>query len=90
MLLHGYTKEENVPGILKTKGQLDEVKIAIDIMMYNILIKALFMMGAFEDVYPLYKRIGEMDLVPNVMTYYTMIDKYCKAHECSVVASPSS
>lgn len=43
-----------------------------------MLIKALFMMGAFEDVYALYKGMPEMDLVPNSVTYCTMIDGYCK------------
>ncbi|KAG5132945.1 hypothetical protein JHK82_024133 [Glycine max] len=44
----------------------------------DVLIKALFMMGAFEDVYALYKGMPEMDLVPNSVTYCTMIDGYCK------------
>ncbi|KAL2347987.1 hypothetical protein Fmac_001987 [Flemingia macrophylla] len=77
-LLHGYTKEENIPGILQTKGRLEEARIAMDIVMCNVLIKALFMMGAFEDIYALYKGMGEMDLVPNSVTYCTMIDGYCK------------
>nr|KYP62288.1 hypothetical protein KK1_016815 [Cajanus cajan] len=77
-LLHGYTEEENIPGILHTKRRLEEAGIAMDIVMCNVLIKALFMMGAFEDVYALYKGMAEMDLVPNSVTYCTMIDGYCK------------
>ncbi|XP_061361961.1 pentatricopeptide repeat-containing protein At5g57250, mitochondrial isoform X2 [Gastrolobium bilobum] len=77
-LLHGYTKEENIPGILQTKKRLEEVGITMDVVMCNVLIKALLMMGAFEDVYALYKGMPEMDLVPNSVTYCTMIDGYCK------------
>ncbi|KAL1310409.1 hypothetical protein HN51_053039 [Arachis hypogaea] len=77
-LLHGYTEEENTPGILQTKRRLEEAGIAMDIIMCNVLIKALFMMGAFEDVYALYKGMPEMGLVPNSVTYCTMIDQYCK------------
>ena len=76
-LLHGYTEEENVPGILQTKRQLEEAGIAMDVIMCNVLIRALFMMGAFEDVYALYKGMLEMDLVPSSVTYCTMIDGYC-------------
>ncbi|TKY72752.1 Pentatricopeptide repeat-containing protein [Spatholobus suberectus] len=50
----------------------------MDVVMCNVLIKALFMMGAFEDVYTLYKGMPEMDLIPNSVTYCTMIDGYCK------------
>ncbi|RDY11633.1 Pentatricopeptide repeat-containing protein, mitochondrial, partial [Mucuna pruriens] len=77
-LLHGYTEEENIPGILQTKKQLEEAGIAMDVVMCNVLIKALFMMGAFEDVYALYKGMPEMDLVANCVTYCTLIDGYCK------------
>ncbi|QCE13461.1 structure-specific endonuclease subunit SLX1 [Vigna unguiculata] len=77
-LLHGYTEEENIPGILQTKKRIEEAGIAMDVVMCNVLIKALFMMGAFEDVYALYRGMSEMDLVPNSVTYCTMIDGYCK------------
>ncbi|KAK7354700.1 hypothetical protein VNO80_20167 [Phaseolus coccineus] len=77
-LLHGYTAEENIPGILQTKSRIEEAGITMDVVMCNVLIKALFMMGAFEDVYALYKGMSEMDLVPNSVTYCTMIDGYCK------------
>ncbi|MED6132820.1 hypothetical protein PIB30_022463 [Stylosanthes scabra] len=77
-LLHGYAEEENIPGILQTKRRLEEAGIAMDVIMCNVLIKALFMMGAFEDVYALYKGMPEMGLVPNSVTYCTMIDRYCK------------
>lgn len=78
-LLHGYTEEENVPGILQTKRRLEEAGITMDVVMCNVLIKALFMMGAFEDVHALYKGMPEMNLVPSSVTYCTMIDGYCKA-----------
>ncbi|WVZ18810.1 hypothetical protein V8G54_006132 [Vigna mungo] len=77
-LLHGYTEEENIPGILQTKKRIEESGIAMDVVMCNVLIKALFMMGAFEDVHALYRGMSEMDLVPNSVTYCTMIDSYCK------------
>ncbi|KAK7413036.1 hypothetical protein VNO78_04871 [Psophocarpus tetragonolobus] len=77
-LLHGYTEEGNIPGILQTKRQIEEAGISMDVVMCNVLIKALFMMGTFEDVYALYKGMPEMDLVPNSVTYCTMIDGYCK------------
>ncbi|MCI09129.1 pentatricopeptide repeat-containing protein mitochondrial-like, partial [Trifolium medium] len=77
-LLHGYTEEENVLGILQTKKRLEDAGISMDVVMCNVLIRALFMMGAFEDVYALYKGMPEMDLVPNFVTYCTMIDGYCK------------
>ncbi|WJX24060.1 hypothetical protein P8452_13215 [Trifolium repens] len=77
-LLHGYTEEENVLGILETKKRLEDAGISMDVVMCNVLIRALFMMGAFEDVYALYKGMPEMDLVPNYVTYCTIIDGYCK------------
>ncbi|KAI4344448.1 hypothetical protein L6164_011675 [Bauhinia variegata] len=77
-LLHGYMKEENIPGILQTKRRLEEARISMDIIMFNVLIKALFMVGAYEDVYALYKAMPEMDLVADSVTYCTMIDGYCK------------
>ncbi|XP_047148999.1 pentatricopeptide repeat-containing protein At5g57250, mitochondrial [Vigna umbellata] len=77
-LLHGYTEEENIPRMLQTKKRIEESGIAMDVVMCNVLIKALFMMGAFEDVYALYRGMSEMDLVPNSVTYCTMIDGYCK------------
>jgi len=77
-LLHGYMEEENIPGILQTKRRLEESGISMDVVMCNVLIRALFMMGAFEDVYALYKGMPEMDLIPNSVTYCTMIDGYCK------------
>ncbi|XP_019415098.1 PREDICTED: pentatricopeptide repeat-containing protein At5g57250, mitochondrial [Lupinus angustifolius] len=78
-LLHGYTEEENVPGILQIRGRLEEAGVSMDVVMCNVLMKALFMMGAFEDVHALYKRMPGMGLVPNSVTYCTMIDGYCKA-----------
>nr|ABD28636.1 Tetratricopeptide-like helical [Medicago truncatula] len=77
-LLHGYTEEDNVLGILQTKKRLEEAGISMDVVMCNVLIRALFMMQAYEDVYALYKGMPEMDLVPNSITYCTMIDGYCK------------
>ncbi|XP_004296481.1 PREDICTED: pentatricopeptide repeat-containing protein At5g57250, mitochondrial-like [Fragaria vesca subsp. vesca] len=77
-LLHGYIEEENISGILETKRRLEEAGVFIDVVMCNILIKALFMVGAFEDAYLLYKGMPEKGLTANSFTYCTMIDGYCK------------
>ncbi|KAJ6758892.1 ATPASE EXPRESSION PROTEIN 3 [Salix koriyanagi] len=78
-LLHGYTEEENGAGILEIKRRWEEAGVCMDIVMCNMLIKALFMVGAFEDVYALYKGMKEMDLVADSVTYCTLIDGYCKS-----------
>ncbi|XWS52263.1 hypothetical protein CRYUN_Cryun11dG0053600 [Craigia yunnanensis] len=77
-LLHGYTEEENVKGIFKTKEKLEESGLYLDVVACNILIKALFMVGAFEDARALYQAMPEMDLNADSITYCTMIDGYCK------------
>ncbi|MED6185778.1 hypothetical protein PIB30_060389 [Stylosanthes scabra] len=61
-------------------SEADELSkdVAADVITYSTLLHALFMMGAFEDVYALYKGMPEMGLVPNSVTYCTMIDRYCK------------
>ncbi|XP_022753413.1 pentatricopeptide repeat-containing protein At5g57250, mitochondrial isoform X2 [Durio zibethinus] len=78
-LLHGYTEEGNGEGIFKTKGKLEESGLFMDVVACNTLIKALFMVGAFEDAHALYKAMPEMDLNADSITYCTMIDGYCKA-----------
>lgn len=77
-LLHGYIEEENITGILETKRRLEEAGVFMDVVMCNILIKALFMVGAFEDAYILYKGMPEKGLAADSITYCTMIDGYCK------------
>ncbi|XP_028751362.1 pentatricopeptide repeat-containing protein At5g57250, mitochondrial-like [Neltuma alba] len=77
-LLHGYAEEENIPGILQTKKRLEEARISMDVVMCNVLVKALFVLGAFEDAYAVYKWMPEMGLVANSVTFCTMIDGYCK------------
>ncbi|XP_024024259.1 pentatricopeptide repeat-containing protein At5g57250, mitochondrial isoform X1 [Morus notabilis] len=77
-LLHGYGKEENITGILETKKRLEEAGVHMDVVMCNILIKALFMVGAFEDAYMLYKGMPEKNLSPDSVTCCTMIHGYCK------------
>lgn len=77
-MLHGYIEEGNVEGIFKTKGKLEESGLCMDVVACNILIKALFMVGAFEDARALYQAMPEMDLNANSITYCTMIDGYCK------------
>ncbi|KAI3805574.1 hypothetical protein L1987_28085 [Smallanthus sonchifolius] len=77
-LLHGYIKEKDSMGLLMTKKRLEEAGIHMDVIMCNVLIRALFMVGSFEDVYVIYKGMPEMGLVPNHVTYCTLIDGYCK------------
>ncbi|KAF7838004.1 pentatricopeptide repeat-containing protein [Senna tora] len=77
-LLHGYAEEESIPGIMQTKKRLEEAQITMDVVMCNVLIKALFMVGAFEDIYALYRGMPEMDLVADSITFCTMIDGYSK------------
>ncbi|KAK8615189.1 hypothetical protein V6N13_068970 [Hibiscus sabdariffa] len=78
-LLHGYTEEGNVKGIFETKGKLEESGLRMDVVACNILIKALFMVGAFGDARALYQAMPEMDLNADSITFCTMIDGYCKA-----------
>ncbi|CAL5376702.1 unnamed protein product [Camellia sinensis] len=77
-LLHGYIEEENVMGMLETKRRLEAAGVCMDVVMCNILIKALFMVGSFEDALAIYKGMPEMNLVANSVTYCTMIDGYCR------------
>lgn len=79
IILHGYIVEGNAMGVLETKRRIEASGICIDIVMCNILIKALFMLGLFDDVLAVYQRMPEMDLVASSVTYYTMINGYCKA-----------
>ncbi|KAI3447323.1 hypothetical protein Pfo_003988 [Paulownia fortunei] len=78
-LLHGYVKEQNNSGILETKRRLQAARIHMDVVMCNILIKALIMVGLFEDALAIYKGLPRMDLSANSVTYCTLIDGYCKA-----------
>ncbi|EOY32006.1 Pentatricopeptide repeat superfamily protein, putative [Theobroma cacao] len=78
ILLHGYTEEGNVKRFFETKGKLDEAGLRMDVVACNILIKALFTVGAFEDAHALFKAMPEMDLNADSITYCTMIDGYCK------------
>ncbi|KAF7153589.1 hypothetical protein RHSIM_Rhsim01G0118900 [Rhododendron simsii] len=77
-LLHGYIEEENVMGMYETKRRLEAANACLDVIMCNILIKALFMMGSIEDALALYNGMPEMNLVADSVTYCTMIDGYCR------------
>ncbi|KAM1833150.1 hypothetical protein ACFX13_023002 [Malus domestica] len=77
-LLHGYIEEENITGILETKMRLEEAGVYIDVVMCNILNKALFMVGAFEDagIYKiLLKAIFEEKSSAGVLNLVRRIDK---------------
>ncbi|GFP89207.1 pentatricopeptide repeat-containing protein at5g57250 mitochondrial [Phtheirospermum japonicum] len=78
-LLQGYVKENNNMGILETKRRLEEAGLRVDIVLCNVLIKALLMVGLFEDAFGIYKGLPKMDLSANCVTYFTLIDGFCKA-----------
>lgn len=78
-LLHGYIQEQSASGILDTKRRLEKAGIHKDVIMCNILIKALLVVGLFEDALSLYKGLPQMDLTANSVTYITLIDGYCKS-----------
>ncbi|CAN1237802.1 Pentatricopeptide repeat-containing protein At5g57250, mitochondrial [Linum grandiflorum] len=77
-LLHGYIEEANVVRILEVIKRSKDDGIGMDVIMCNILIRANFMVGAFEEAYILYKGMQAMDLVADSVTCCTMIDGYCK------------
>ncbi|WMV28902.1 hypothetical protein MTR67_022287 [Solanum verrucosum] len=77
-LLHGYMQEENVTGMLETKNRVEAADVSLDVTMCNLLLKGLFMMGLFEDALSIYKKISDMGLTSNYVTYCTMIEGYSK------------
>ncbi|KAI3965085.1 hypothetical protein MKX01_014016 [Papaver californicum] len=78
-LLHGYIQENNVVGVLETKRRLEEANVSMDVVMCNVLIKALFLLGALEDASLIYKGMPGRGLVVNSITHCALIDGYCKA-----------
>ncbi|KAK3038018.1 hypothetical protein RJ639_029969 [Escallonia herrerae] len=82
-LLHAYIEEENAMGVLETKQRLEEAGIHFDVVMCNILIKALFMVGAFADALATYDGMPEHELAADSVTYCTLIDGYCKVGRIS-------
>lgn len=50
----------------------------MDLVMCNILIKALLMVGLFEDALDIYKGLPQIGLSPNSVSYCSLIDGYCK------------
>ncbi|XP_059296896.1 pentatricopeptide repeat-containing protein At5g57250, mitochondrial [Lycium ferocissimum] len=77
-LLHGYIQEENVIGMVEIKNRVEAADVSLDVTMCNFLIKGLFMMGLFEDALAIYKKISDMGLTSNFLTYCTMIEGYSK------------
>ncbi|PIN01437.1 hypothetical protein CDL12_26053 [Handroanthus impetiginosus] len=78
-LLQGYVKEHNKSGILETKRRLKAAGIHMDVVMCNILIKAMLMVGLFDDALAIYKGMPHTDLSANSVTYCTLIDGYCQS-----------
>lgn len=79
ILLHGYILEGNARGVLETKMRIEAAGVCMNVILCNVLIKASFMLGLFEDVLAIYKGMPEKNLVPDSIIYCTMIDGYCKA-----------
>lgn len=77
-LLQGYVNEQNNSGILETKIRLEAAGVHMDVVMCNILIKALLMVGLFEDALAIYKGLPDMNLSANSVIYRTLIEGYCK------------
>ncbi|XP_072989934.1 pentatricopeptide repeat-containing protein At5g57250, mitochondrial isoform X2 [Typha latifolia] len=77
-LLHGYMKEKDVQGMMAVKQRFENDAISTDVVMCNVLIKALLMVGMVDDACGLFNKMPEMGLVANSITYYTMIDGHFK------------
>ncbi|KAL8095437.1 pentatricopeptide repeat-containing protein At5g57250, mitochondrial [Apium graveolens] len=77
-ILQGYIREQNVTGMLEMRKRLEEESVRLDLVMCNSLIRALFMIGFYGDALALYKRMAELELTADSITYYNLIDGYCK------------
>lgn len=77
-LLHGYAKEMNVGGVLETRRRLEEANVCVDVITFNVLIKALFMVGLNEDACMFFKEMRDRGVIANFISYCTMIDNLCK------------
>ncbi|KAK9097525.1 hypothetical protein Sjap_023022 [Stephania japonica] len=77
-LLHGYSQERNFVGILETRKRLEEAGLRMDVVTCNVLIKALFMVGALEDALIIFQGMPKMDLLADSITYFTVIDGLCR------------
>ncbi|KAL6508515.1 hypothetical protein OROHE_021648 [Orobanche hederae] len=78
-LLQGYVEEKNKSGILEIKRRLEAAGMHMDVILCNILIKALLMVGLFENAFAIYKELPQMDLSADSITYCTLIDGFSKA-----------
>ncbi|WOH06499.1 hypothetical protein DCAR_0625927 [Daucus carota subsp. sativus] len=77
-ILQGYIREQNVAGMLEMRKRLGAKRVRLDVVMCNSLIKALSMVGLFGDALAIYKRMPEMEVTPDSVTYYNLIDGYCE------------
>lgn len=77
-ILQGYIREQNIAGMLETRKRLEAESVCLDLVMCNSLIKALFMVGFFDEALAIYKRMPDMGLTADSFTYFNMIDGYCK------------
>jgi leucine-rich PPR motif-containing protein, mitochondrial len=95
-LLHGYMNRDDAAGIIAIKDRLESSGISIDAVTCNVLIKALFMIDKVDDAWSLFRKMPDMGLRPNIVTYHTMckfedIDKALGLfEECKQYSSLSS
>lgn len=61
------------------RKRLEAESVRFDLVMCNSLIEALFMVGFYGDGLAIYKRMPEMELTADSVTYFNLIDGYCKA-----------
>ncbi|KAK1366217.1 pentatricopeptide repeat-containing protein, mitochondrial [Heracleum sosnowskyi] len=77
-ILQGYIREHNVMGMLEMRKRLEAESVRLDLVMCNNLIKALFMVGLYGDALAIYKRMPEMELTADSVTYFNLIEGFCK------------
>ncbi|KAL6850508.1 hypothetical protein ACP4OV_021135 [Aristida adscensionis] len=80
-LLHGYMNTDDATGVMEIKGRLESSGISMDVVICNVLIKALFMINKLDDALSLFRKMPEMGLRPNTITYHTIIHAMCKVEE---------
>lgn len=59
------------------RKRLEAESVRFDLVMCNSLIEALFMVGFYGDGLAIYKRMPEMELTADSVTYFNLIDGYC-------------
>lgn len=78
-LLNGYIREKNFQGVCDIKNRFEKCGLKMDVVMCNVLIKASFMVGAFEDASALYRKMADLELTASLDTYYALINGFLTA-----------